>query len=141
MMAEGAYAQEEEEEEEASSSEDDDMVGPSLGDGRMAVPDDVAYRLLRQKRALAAAKAGSGGACECVGRVLGWVGGCGCVDEAHNDSTSGFTSPRPSIHACTGGREEWMSMAPSELTGQDNSHMDRLRHTAMTSQKPRGFNQ
>ena len=32
-------------------------------------------------------------------------------------------------------------MAPDELTGQDNSHMDRLRHQAMTSQKPRGFNQ
>ena len=139
MMAEGAYAQEEEEEEEARSSEDDDMVGPSLGDGRTAVPDDVAYRHLRQKRALAAAKAGGEG-----GWVLGgfWgVGGCGCIDEAHDDSTSGFTSPRTSIHACTGGREEWMSMAPSELTGQDNSHMDRLRHTAMTSQKPRGFNQ
>ncbi len=34
-----------------------------------------------------------------------------------------------------------MSLAPDELTGQDSSHGERLRHQAMTSQKPRGFNQ
>lgn len=72
-MAEGAYAQGAEEEEgEGSSSEDDDMVGPSLGDGRTAVPDAVAYRHLRQKQALATAKAGGGGGGVWLGGLLGW---------------------------------------------------------------------
>lgn len=61
MMAEGAYAQEEGQQEGSSSSDDDDdVVGPSLGDGRAAVPDEVAYRHLRQRQAAAAAKAGGG---------------------------------------------------------------------------------
>ncbi len=64
-MAEKSFANEEGEGGESSSSSDDDVVGPSLGDGRTAVPDAVAYAHLRAKRAAAAAKSG-GGECVCV---------------------------------------------------------------------------